>query len=206
MKRRLIKLGGVAIILTAVWALVAPSLANYLITEKPLKHADAIIVLSGSAVYKERTKKAAELYKRGIASRIFITDDGAHAGWSRDERANLPFVELEQRELIANGVMPDAITVLPGHVSGTDYEAQALADEIAARPMGSVLIVTSAYHTRRALRTFEKILAGKPVSIGITGVPPGEQTPNPNYWWLQPLGWQTVAGEYVKSVVYYFYY
>ena len=206
MKRRLIKVGGVAMILTAVWALIAPSLANYLIVEKPLDHADAMIVLSGSAVYKERAKKAAELYKQGVASRILITDDGAHAGWTRDERTNLPFVELEQRELIANGVLPDSIAVLPGKVSGTDDEAKALAAEIAARPMGTVLIVTSGYHTRRALKTFERILAGAHIEIGITGVPPGDQTPNPNDWWLQRRGWQTVAGEYVKSAVYYFYY
>ena len=206
MKRSFLKLFAVALCLFAVWAFAAPSLATYLIVEKPLEHADAIMVLSGSAVYKERTRKAAELYKQGIAPRILITDDGAHAGWSRDEGTNLAFVELEQRELIANGVTPDAITVLPGQVSGTDYEAKALADEIAARPIGSVLIVTSAYHTRRALRTFEKLLAGKNIDIGIAHPPTGEQTPNPNYWWLQPRGWQTVAGEYVKSAVYYLYY
>lgn len=206
MKRRFLKLHAVAACLLVVWALIAPRLATYLIVEKPLDHADAIIVLSGSAVYKERTRKAAELYKQGVATRIFLTDDGAHAGWSRDERTNTPFVVLEQRELIANGVLPDSITVLPGKVSGTDYEAKALADEIAARPLASVLIVTSGYHTRRALKTFEKILAGTRTEIDITGVPPGDQTPNPKYWWLQPRGWQMVAGEYVKSVVYYFYY
>ena len=206
MKRRFLKLLAVAVCLLVVWAFVAPSLANHLIVEKPLEHADAIIVLSGSAVYKERTKKAAELYKQGVAPRILITDDGAHAGWSRDERTNLPFVELERRELIAGGVLPDSIKVLPGQVSGTDYEAKALSDEIAARPIGSVLIVTSAYHTQRALRTFKKILAGENIEIGIVHPPTGEQTPNPSYWWLQPRGWQMVAGEYVKSAVYYLYY
>ena len=206
MKRRFLKLLAVAVCLLVVWALTAPSLATYLIVEKPLDHADAIIVLSGSAVYKERTRKAAELYKQGVAPRIFITDDGAHAGWSRDERTNTPFVVLEQRELIANGVLPVSITVLPGKVSGTDYEAKALAGELAARPMGAVLIVTSGYHTRRALKTFETILKDKNIEFGIRGVPPGDQTPNLNYWWLQPRGWQMVAGEYMKSVVYYFYY
>ncbi len=205
MSRRLKILITVAIAIV-VWIVIAPSLANYLIVEKPLEHADAIMVLSGSAVYKERTQKAAELYKQGVAPRIFITDDGEHAGWSRAEKTNPPFVELEQRELIANGVSPYAIIVLPGQVSGTDKEAKALADEIATKPIGSILIVTSAYHTRRALRAFEKMLAGKNVEIGIAHAPPGEQTPNPNYWWIKPRGWQMVAGEYVKSVVYWVFY
>ena len=192
--------------LFAVWIIFAPFLATFLIVEKPLARADAIIILSGSAVYKERTKKAAELYKQGVAPRVIISNDGGRAGWLDDEKDNLPFVELEQRELIANGVEPEAITVLPGTVSGTDDEAKKLAEEIAARPIGKVLIVTSAYHSRRALRTFEKILAGKNVEIGIAHPPTGEQTPNPNYWWLRPRGWQTVAGEYVKSAIYYLYY
>ena len=192
--------------LFAVWIIIAPFLATFLIVEKPLARADAIIILSGSAVYKERTKKAAELYKQGVAPRVIISNDGGRAGWLDDEKDNLPFVELEQRELIANGVEPEAITVLPGTVSGTDDEAKRLAEEIAARPIGKVLIVTSAYHSRRALRTFEKILAGKNVEIGIAHPPTGEQTPNPNFWWLRPRGWQTVAGEYVKSAIYYLYY
>lgn len=205
MKRRL-KFGITFVVIGVGWVLLAPSLANYLIVEKPLEHADAIIVLSGSSVYKERTRKAAQLYKQGVASQIIITDDGEHAGWLSNEQTNPAFVELEQRELIANGVMPDAITVLPGLVSGTDQEAKAFENEITARPVNSVLIVTSAYHTRRAIRIFEKILAGKNVEIGIVHAPPGEQTPNPNYWWIKPRGWQMVAGEYVKSAVYWAYY
>jgi len=187
------------------WVVLAPALANYLIVEKPLEHADTIIVLSGSAVYKERTRKAAELYKQGLAPRIFITDDGERSGWSNVENTNPPFVELEQRELISNGVSADAITVLPGVVSGTDQEAKALAAELAARPLDSVMIVTSAYHSRRALRTFERMFAGKAVTLGIEPAAPGENTPPPAYWWLKPRGWQTVAGEYVKSAVYWAY-
>ena len=189
-----------------VWVLVAPAIATYLVVERPLEHADAIIVLSGSAVYKERTSKAAELFKQGVSPRIFITNDGERAGWSKREQTNPPFVELEQRELAANGVPADAITLLPGEVSGTDQEAKALKDEINQRPVTSLLIVTSAYHTRRALWTFGKILAGNGVDIGIEYAPPGELTPKPDYWWLSARGWTSVAGEYVKSGVYRVYY
>ena len=192
--------------LFAIWIIIAPFLATALIVEKPLDHADAIIVLSGSATYKERTRKAVELFKQGTAPRIFITDDGTRSGWNSGEEKNIPYVDLEQRELLAGGVSPEAITVLPGTVAGTDDEAKKLAEEVTARPLEKVLVVTSAYHSRRALRTFEKILARKYVEIGIAHPPTGEQTPQPNYWWLRPRGWQTVAGEYVKSVVYYLYY
>ncbi|MFM9903224.1 MAG: YdcF family protein [Pyrinomonadaceae bacterium] len=195
-----------ALILLTSWVLAAPFLANYLIVDKPLEHADAIIVLSGSAVYKERIQKAAELYKQGVAPRIFISNDGEAGGWSNADLRNPLYVELEQRQLIAAGVSPDAIIILPGIVSGTHSEAEALKNEVTERPINSVLIVTSAYHTRRALRTFEKILTENKVEIGIAHPPAGELTPSSYYWWLKPRGWQMVAGEYVKSVVYSFYY
>ena len=136
--------------LLAVWIIIAPFLATALIVDKPLDHADAIIVLSGSATYKERTRKAVELFKQGTAPRIFITDDATRSGWNSGEEKNVPYVELEQRELLAGGVSPEAITVLPGTVAGTDDEAKKLAEEVTARPLEKVLIVTSAYHSRRA--------------------------------------------------------
>lgn len=204
--RRKATLTLVVCLLLGVWIIVAPFLATYLIIEKPLENADAIMVLSGSAVYKERTKKAAELYKQGVAPLVIVTDDGERARWFDSGKTNPTIVELEQRELIANGVMPEAIRVLPGQVAGTDDEAKALRDEINARPLNSVLIVTSAYHTRRAIATFEKILADRNVTLGIASPPPGDLTPAPNYWRLKPRGWQTVAGEYVKIAVYWAYY
>lgn len=205
-KKRGVKIVLIAIIIVAAWIIAAPYLATYLIVEKPLANADAIIVLSGSAVYQERTRKAAELYKQGIAPLIFVTNDAARAGWSEADHANPPFVDLERRELIANGVPPDAIKLLDGEVLGTNQEANVLAAEIDARPLRSVLIVTSAYHSRRALWIFNKTLAGKGVDVGIEHAPTGDRTPTPGTWWLKPRGWPMVAGEYVKFVGYWMFY
>ena len=71
----------VAILL--VWTLVAPFLAERLIVARPMDHADAILVLAGSSAYLERTKKAAFLYKEGVASGVLLTNDGKNAGWSQ---------------------------------------------------------------------------------------------------------------------------
>ena len=202
MRRRLI-ITSVLVVIVVAWVLIAPLLARRLVVERPLEHADAIIVLSGSAVYKERTKKAAELYKQGVASRIFITNDGERAGWSNTEKRNPPFVELEQRELIANGVPAESIIILTELVAGTDEEAKELARNVDKFLISSVVVVTSAYHSRRAVWTFDKIFAGTGVTIGIEHA---ELAPDPNYWWLRPRGWQMVAGEYVKSGAYYAYY
>jgi uncharacterized SAM-binding protein YcdF (DUF218 family) len=189
----------------AAWVIVAPLLAAYLIVERPLDHADAIIVLSGSAVYKERIAHAAKLFRERRLPVIYITNDGERSGWSEAEQRNIPYVELEQRELFAAGVPVDSVRVLPGVVSGTDDEARAMAAETDAAGLRSVLIVTSAYHSRRSLRAFERIFAGKGVELGIAPAPLTEDSPTRFAWWLHPAGWRMVAGEYVKSAVYWAY-
>lgn len=184
------------------WLLFAWFLADNLIVEKPLEKADAILILSGSRVYLERTREAALMYKQGVASRILLTDDGDHSGWSRIEQRNPKFVEAARNNLIAEGVPAENIEVLPAQVSGTIDEAVALRDKISQTGWKSILLVTSAYHTRRSLWTFERVLAGSAVQIGIVSPPTGEQTPPPFIWWLTGKGWSFVAVEYVKIVYY----
>ena len=190
------------------WIFAAPLLAEHLIVEKPLSHPDAALVLSGSSTYVERTQKAAELYKTGVAPKIFLTDDGERGGWSVAEKRNLPFVELARRRLISGGVPAENIEILKPPVSGTIDEARALFGRSPAEKPQKVLLVTSAYHTRRALWTFEKYFKenGAEIEFGIAAAPAGEQTPTPDYWWLSRRGWDLVAGEYLKFLVYWAYY
>lgn len=195
----------VLILLFAVWIFVAPFLATNLIIERPLEKADAILVLSGSLVYKERTHKAAEVYKKGVAKKVLLNDDGGRAGWSQKEQRNPPFVYLAQQELISQGVAEDNIEILEDQVTGTIWEARNLRKKVEENKLKSVVLVTSAYHTKRALQTFEETV-GSDVKIGIVSSPTGEQTPPPWTWWLSKKGWQVVAGEYVKFIVYWVYY
>ncbi len=204
--KRVVKFVVITIILIILWAVAAPIFAKLLIVDKPLEHAEAILVLSGSAVYQERVRRAAELYKQGMASVVFITDDVSRAGWSKTEQRNPPFVDLERKALISDGVPPDAIRVLNGEVRSTIDEARAFKAEVETRPIASVMIVTSAYHSRRALWTFEHVLAGRNVEIGMTTAPNGVRSPNPSVWWITARGWPMVAGEYVKFIWYWAFY
>ncbi|MGI8467689.1 MAG: YdcF family protein [Pyrinomonadaceae bacterium] len=196
------------LLLFLAWVFIAPVLAENLIVEKPLARADAILVLGGSANYLERTNKAAELSGKGAAAKIFLTDDGTRGGWSRNEKRNTPFIELARRNLIAQGVPAENIKILKPQNSGTIYEARALAEIAGQENLQTVLLVTSAYHTRRALRTFEREFARENLTteIGIESAPTGWQTPPPAVWWFSIFGWQAVAGEYVKSAYYWMYY
>lgn len=191
-----------------VWAVLAPYLAERLIVEKPLNEADAILVLGGSSVYLERTEKAARLFEQGIAPKILLTDDGERAGWSAARETNPPFVELAQENLVAQGVPPDAVEILSPRVAGTIDEAEVLAGQVRNADLRSLLIVTSAYHTRRAYWIFDKVFRDNEVraEIGIVPAAAGQQTPPSAIWWLSPRGWQLVAGEYVKTLYYWLFY
>jgi len=196
------------LLLFLVWLFLAPFLAERLIIEKPLETADAILVLAGSHTYIERTQKAAELFKRGVSRKIYLTDDGEQAGWSRIEQRNPAFVELARNSLISQGVPTENIEILEPQVTGTIYEARILSEKVKSDNLKSLLMVTSAYHTRRAFSTFQRIFTenNQSTELGIVSPPTGEQTPPPYRWWLAKFGWQIVAGEYVKSIGYWVYY
>jgi uncharacterized SAM-binding protein YcdF (DUF218 family) len=204
-RRNIFKSMAFVLAILSVWTFVAPFLAESLIVEKPLHQAEVILVLAGSSAYLERTHMAALIYKAGVAPKVILTNDGGAAGWSQEEQRNRPYVELARRELVAQGVPDEAIEILPLEVSGTIMEARLLGKKAAERRWKSLLIVTSAYHTRRALRTFENVFAEKGVEteIGIVAARTGQQTPPALYWWLTWKGWRDVAGEYMKSVFYY---
>lgn len=205
-KKRLFKLACGLLIALVVWtAALAPLAAQLLIVEKPLESADAIFVLAGSSSYRERVAKAAEVYKRGVAARVVLTDDGKRAGWSRAEQRNPSFVELAKNELIKNEIPAENIEILPPVVNGTIDEARVLRDALPTKNWKSVLIVTSDYHTRRALRAFEKVLSDSNVEVGIEYARTNDADFPRIFWWLSARGRQTVIGEYAKTIYYWFY-
>lgn len=188
------------------WLITAPFLANRLIVEKRMDKADVIIVLSGSAAFRERTGVAARVYREGVSDKVLLSDDGMKSGWSVTQERNPRFVELTLQSLVEQGVDPDAILIMDEEVSGTIDEAIGFAEMAKKRKWNAVLIVTSAYHSRRALNTFERQLAGTGIDVGIVSPPPGEDTPPSYTWWLSRKGWKLVAGEYLKTVYYWVFY
>lgn len=189
-------------LLLCVWAVVAWGAARFLIVDAPLNRADVIVVLSGSAVYKERTERAAEYYRHGLSNRILLTNDNLRGEWSSAEQRNPFFYERARDNLLRLGVPAEHVIVLHKPVTNTYDEAEALKEFAVANGVRSLLIVTSAYHSRRALWTVRRAFAGTGIEIGLHSVETGEQTPGPVTWWLHLRGWQMVGGEYVKNVYY----
>ncbi len=182
--------------------MVAWAAAQLLIVSSPLQRADAVVVLSGAAVYRERTRYAAQVFRDGRAKRVVLTNDNEQGGWSEAEQRNPFSYELERWELERSGVPKGNIEVLMEPVTGTYEEAVLLRHYAESQGIRSMLAVTSAYHSRRTLWTFRKVFGGSNVSIGLEAVGTGIQTPSPLTWWFHVKGWRMVALEYVKMVYY----
>lgn len=191
-------------VLVCLWVAAAPLVAAMLISERKIDRPDAILVLAGSAVYRERTAHAAGLFRQGVAPLIVLTNDDKKSGWSAPDGDNPKFVELARRELIAGGVPEERIRILETKVTGTIVEARLLVSTAGDLGIRRLLLVTSSYHSARALRTFDEVAVsdGADIAFGMSPVPTGIETPSVWTWWLSLRGWRFVVGEYVKSVYY----
>lgn len=197
----------VAVLATSLFLLIL-ALGNYLVISSPINSPDAIVVLSGAADYEERIIEAARLFHNGTAPRIVLTNDGVHSSWSEEHRRNLFFVEKSGALLVDKLVPENAIEVVPGIIDdekaiGTVAEAKLVLAFSRERGYSRLLIVTSAYHSRRALSTYiaESAKSGKKPEIGIThpSIQAGS-VPHP-LWLFYPGQWAKVVGEYAKIIL-----
>ena len=143
------------------FALVAAMGGQLLIVEKPRK-ADVIVVIGGEG--NLRVKRGLQLLREGYAPRLVIT---AHAslglyGWTEADLA-WQFVQKLDPSLAQ---FTSVVSMTPNCTWEEAAQLQGFLSEIRAR---SALLVTSDYHTRRALSIFRRMLPG--VDCGIIGVP-----------------------------------
>lgn len=203
---RLLRWVSVALLTSIIAILFAWVAAGALIVRSDLAHADALVVLAGSATYLERAHGAAHLFHEGRAPKIILTSDNLKSGWSVEEERNPLFVERAAAELKRLGVPAEKIEVVPGRVVSTYDEAVRLRQYAHERGLRSILVVTSAHQSRRALWTFRRVFQGSDIVVGLDPVAPGEQAPTSATWWRHRLGWKLVPGEYGKIIYYWIYY
>lgn len=193
-----------AVSLLVLWPVGAWAAARLLIVHEPIEKSDAIVVLSGSATYRERAQHAGELFHAGRANRVVLTNDNLKSGWSSAAQRNPYYHELAKEELKRAGVPDQNIQVMMVPILGTHDEVLKLKDYCDQQKLNSILVVTSAYHSRRALWTFRKVFHDGSQKVGMDPAAAGIETPPPSTWWLHRFGWDLVPREYIKLVGYWF--
>ena len=187
--------------LCVVWALTTLA-ARALIVREPLPEADVLLVMAGAPVYAERLLHAAELFRSGRYARILLTNDGQRGRWSRALQRNPPSVERAATALEGAGVPRERIEVLPGIVHGTIDEARAAERYTETHMVRTLVVVTSPYHSRRAVWTLRRVLGTRGVAVGSEPVPATATTPGVATWWRSSAGWRMVPSEFVKLPYY----
>lgn len=134
---------------------------NWLLVSVPMQKADVLIVLGGEP--QARPLLAAKLFKEGVADKIFISGVG-------DFKQN-------RDVLLASGVPKDSISVESNSIT-TFTNATMLKPMLENAHIRSALIITSPFHTRRALATFRKVMPD--IKFGVT-----DASIN---WWKTPPG------------------
>lgn len=141
--------------------------------------ADAIIVFSGAAWQPSRrqpypvpltntvlrTRHAAWVYSR---LRVPIIVCGGRFTYNRDAA---PVAEL-MRELLVTWGVPESDVILEDKGSSTYEQAKLAGDLLRSRHAGRIVVVTEAYHMRRAKGLFDKLgFATVPAACGFRSLP-----------------------------------
>ncbi len=196
-------LAGMGLVLMAVLAILfhvqlLTGLARFLIVEEPLHPADIIFVLNGDV--DSRPFLAGELFRQGLAPRIVMAQAEDTPPVEMGLFPNTTDVAVQVMQEL--GVPEDCITVvLPGpEATSTRDESAILRAYVEQQAVQRVILVTTAFHTRRARWIFEKNLAGSAVTLQVAAAPhPSFDHTN---WWQHESGLITCLNEYIKLAYY----
>ena len=178
MKRRIL------IVLMLVAVVFAYGSAGWLVVDEPAK-ADLIVVLAGET--GQRPARGLDLLRQGYAPRLMLdVPDDVVFQWT--------MVDLAHR--YAEG-LPEAgaISVCPIHGLSTKAETADVFECLKTLPaVNHILLVTSDYHTRRALATFERKIAPRRFSVAAAY----DAQQYGRHWWQHRQWAKTWVEEWMK--------
>jgi uncharacterized SAM-binding protein YcdF (DUF218 family) len=195
--RRLAGLALAAAVLALLWVARAPILrasARLLTVQDALAPADAILVLGGDP--DSRPDEAARLFRRGFAPRVLLVRARPEPSVLLGVRPN--DTDLNIAVLRRLGVPAAAIHEIefPGGASSTYDEARAFREWAYGASPRSVIIATSAFHTRRARWLFRRQLDG--LRVKVLMAPAREPDFDESNWWRTERGLILYLEEYIK--------
>jgi uncharacterized SAM-binding protein YcdF (DUF218 family) len=179
--------------------IIMRGLASFLIVDYKPAQADAIIVLSGNAY--DRGKYAAQLVDAGVSRVVICT------GGNKDPNALIlgkDFFECELTKMSVEKFCSDTSVTIDTLCRGTSTleECFFIKSLIEEKAWKHIVIVSSAFHTRRIRMTCEKVFKNTDVQIDIAPAKPHMY--NTDLWWQNEYGLIDLNNEYVKLFYYLF--
>ncbi|HET8690034.1 MAG TPA: YdcF family protein [Candidatus Saccharimonadales bacterium] len=195
------KLLTVVLVLAALAAAIIIGLPRYLgpddlrscpdqPTQQPAcRPADAVIAISGGDTLA-RADEAIKLYQHGWAPLLIFS--GAAQDKSGPSNA-----EVMRARAVEQGV-PSADILVENFAKNTAENAKNTLKISNDYDLNRIVLVTSAYHQRRASLEFKSFF-GSSVQIVNHPVPHDKQWAR--FWWLTPVGWWLALSELAKIIV-----
>lgn len=175
---------------------ILPIMCEWLNVGEEPDCAEHVLVLPGDPTY--RPLVAAALGNAGLAKTVLIPETYTSA----DVKDGLspPTAIVLGRVVEARGVPSEQIVLLTGASRTTFGDARALLRFLQDRPQDRVIVVTNAFHTRRARFIFRRVLGAEADRLRFVAAP------NPGFadhdWWKHRNGASTVLSENLKMGFY----
>ena len=186
--------GKLTFCLLATLLLVCILSGPFLKVRDHIRTADAIVVIGGDHK-PQRVERAVELYRQAYAQVVIIS-----AGTIVLEGDELvPEAEVMRRQALALG-LPEEAMILETNSFSTFENAYYSKQICQEHGLDSILLVTSAYHSRRARRIFRDTLEPD-ISVSVQ---PASQDCCEICWWLHPDQVYVVLYEYKNWIQYWF--
>ena len=195
-RRRLLWPLAILTVLLTLWAGV--NAGTGLVVSRDIGQPDAIVMLASHEW--ERLPAAAAVARQYPESRVILTVPITVTKWNCSQCPERP------AQFAAQGVSADRIVELAGDPAANTYgEAQSVSRWVRTHPIKKLLVVTSPYHTRRALNVFEQAVGSLGVEVGV--LPATQFSPaKPQRWWLGVYDRGYVPYEWAGIIYYRFKY
>lgn len=187
------------VILLIVYSLIVINAGKWLVRDYGNIHADAMVILMGSIA--DRVLQAEYVYMEGMTDEIIIVEEsmGAYKALNNKGVQITSTTKQVHDALVTLGIPADSIIILPGDAVSTKMEAMIVRDYCTGRSdIDTLLLVSSAHHTRRASIIFRYTFRKSELPVTILSSPSQYTGFNPDKWWKNKEDIQKVSREYLK--------
>lgn len=186
-----------ALYLTYPWILTRAG-GYFIVSDDDGGPADAVLVLSGDRGL--RTATAIRRFLKGNIDWLVLYSTDELLLGSQKRKG-----EYAREEAIRKGISARQI-LLPEILHSTFEESQYARHLIGERGWKKIVVVTNAFHTRRARWIFHKVLAGSGCEIRFLASSLAEEKHSLDRWWTREDELIWVFNETVKGALYFFKY
>ena len=194
----IILFSGVIAVSISQYRSILTAYANFFTVNNATPGADVIVVLSGGK--DTRIPHALKLFEEGYAPEILLTDE---------KKRNFRFAHLfPTNEMIAQTMIEELEMSVPvstiqsqkGGATSTFDEAYDLLKLSEKKRYGHLILVTDAFHTRRAYHAFQTVFEDTEIKIEMSAA--SNEIFNVNNWWTSDQGISAYVLESIKYPVY----